>query len=179
MEGLKITPKESGQEPEAEPKVEAPSQQERDMTRRGFFKTLLGAGAIAAGLGSREVEASDNCGAGSTVDTYMGRSYCSPIIRGPEPKLTPENMRIWSEQHDCLSNYVNTGSLKGKTTCTRGAPELEKYLAGNGKLTNEGCAYFQWLDRRWDRAYRKGMPGVPVPPWRNGNLPERYTHIKN
>ncbi len=144
-------------------------------TRRGFLKALLGAGALATGLTKPDsAEAKSDCGRGATMSTYMGRSYCAPIFRGPEPPLTPENIAKWSQEHDCLSNYVQTGSMIGSKTCKNGNRSLEKYLAGNGKLTDEGCAYFQWLDRRWDRAYRKGIPGVPEPPWRE--FPDRYNN---
>ncbi len=145
------------------------------ISRRGFLKALLGAGALASGLTKpNSAEAKSDCGRGATMSTYMGRSYCAPIFRGHEPPLTPENIAKWSQEHDCLSNYVQTGDMIGSKTCRNGNRSLEKYLAGNGKLTDEGCAYFQWLDRRWDRAYRKGIPGIPKPPWRE--FPNRYNN---
>lgn len=147
----------------------------QEVTRRGFLKRALGLAAGAAAvnvLGTEKAEAG-SCGEGA--NTYYGREYCNRITRGKEPELTPENLQMWSYEHDCLSNYVQSGKMEGRT-CARGSSKLEKYLTGNGKLTKDGCIYFEWLDRRWDRAYRKGISGIPQPPWHNENLPNRQQY---
>ncbi|GEM_PF-4258047 len=126
------------------------------VSRRNFLRGVFAAGAGAAALsavGVDSAEAAKKCRRGEKSHWYKGRHYCSPITRGKAPEMTKSNVRRWSIEHDRYSNMVARGK----------------------KLSEKQCIRFQWLDRRWEDAYKKGLTSHR-PPWRR--RPNRFKHLK-